>query len=352
MKVVSVDELKPGMILARTVTNDQFVIVLSENTVLTDGNIERLQKLEVPAVFIKDDFDLSKNFQQAAAVIKKDSAFTHDFEKVSKLANQVFEELKDGKKAKETTEKLAAQILPMADNHASMNYLFSLAHMSTSLALHSERVAIFSGIIAKWMHYKWEDVRTIVKAAFLHDVGKHDFPEELIVKHPDYMTPEELETYKTHSQKGYNLLKKLEFDEPIPTIARYHHEQMNGKGFPKGLSGEKIHPFARIVAVADAYDNLTSEEEGSVKKTPFDAIYYLMSGVYAVFDPAVCVPLLTRIKDSLIGSTVTLSDGKKGRIVFYPKDFSALPVIVTEDGVEINLNLSKNITISHYDTDE
>ena len=352
VKAVSVDELQPGMVLARTVTNDDFVIVLSENTLLTLKNIERLKKLEVPAVFIKDEFDLSKNFQQAAAVVKKDSAFTHDFEKVSKLANQVFDELKDGVKARETTDKLAAQILPMADNPSSINYLFALAHMSASLALHSERVAIFSGIIAKWMRYKWDDIRVIVKAAFLHDVGKHGFDEALIAKRPDTMTEDELHTYKTHCVKGYNLLKNLGFDEPIPTIARFHHEQMNGGGFPKGLSGEKIHPFARVVAVADAYDNLTSEHEGVVKKTPFDAIYYLIGEVYAIFDPAVCVPLLTRIKDSLIGSTVTLSDNRKGRVVFYPKDFSAMPVIVTDDGTEINLNKEKNLSIVSYVADE
>lgn len=351
VKAISVDELKPNMVLARTVTNDQFVIVLSENTILTEANIERLKKLEIPAVFIKDEFDLSKNFQQAAAVVKKDSAFTHDFEKVSKLANQIFDELKEGKGAKETTSKLAANILPMADNHASINYLFDLAHMNTTLALHSERVAIFSGIIAKWMHYKWEEIRLIVTAAFLHDVGKNEFPAELMTKRPENMNAEELETYKTHCKKGYNLLKKFDFEEPVPTIVRFHHEQMNGGGFPKGLSGEKIHPFARVIAVADAYDNLTSEHEGLVKKTPFDAVQYLTKEVYAIFDPAVCVPLLTRIKDSLIGSAVTLSNGEKGRVVFYPKDFSAMPIVVTESGREVNLNLIKTFFITSYSTE-
>ena len=95
------------------------------------------------------------------------------------------------------------------------------------------------------MHYKWEDIRTIVTAAFLHDVGKAEFPEELINKHVEDMTDEEKVTYKTHAQKGHALLKKLQFEEPIPTIVWYHHEQMNGGGFPKGLKGEKIHPFAR-----------------------------------------------------------------------------------------------------------
>lgn len=351
MKAVSVENLEPGMILARTVTGDDFVIILSENTLLTEKNIEKLQNMSIAVVYIKDEFDLSKNFQQAAAVVKKDSAFTHDFDKVSKLANQVFDELKEGKNAKETAAKLAAKILPMADNHASINYLFNLGHMNTTLALHSERVAIFSGIIAKWMHYNWEEVRTIVTAAFLHDAGKCDFPFELIGKTADELEGDDLTLYRTHCAKGYNLLKKAGFEEPIPIIARSHHEHMNGEGFPKNLRGEKIHPFARVVAVADAYDNLTAEREGFVKKTPFDAVNFFIKEIYSVFDPAVCVPLLTRIKDSLIGSSVVLNDGTKGRVAFYPKDFSAMPVVVTEDGREINLNLRKNFSIAQYNTD-
>ena len=351
MKAVAVENLEPGMTLARTVTGDNFVVILSENTVLTQQNIERLQNLDTPVVYIKDEFDLSKNFQQAAAVVKKDSAFTHDFDRVSKLAYQVFDELNgDTKAARETAAKLTAKILPMADNSASINYLFDLSHLNTTLALHSERVAIFSGIIAKWMGFKWEEIRTIVSAAFLHDAGKKDFPQELLGKTLQDLEGEDLQTYKKHCRRGYNVLKNAGFDEPIPTIALEHHEHMNGEGFPKNLKGEKIHPFARVVAVADAYDNLTSEREGFTKKTPFDAINFFVHEIYSSFDPAVCVPLLTRIKDSLIGSTITLNDGQKGHIAFYPKDFSSLPVIVTEDGKEINLNQRKNYSIAHYST--
>ena len=350
MKAVAVENLEPGMTLARTVTGEDFVVILSENTVLTKQHIERLKNLDLPVVHIKDEFDLSNNFQQAAAVVKKDSAFTHDFDRVSKLAYKVFDELNDGQSAKETTAKLAAKILPMADNPASVNYLFDLSHLNTTLALHSERVAIFAGIIAKWMGFNWEEIRTIVTAAFLHDVGKKDFSQEMLGKTLQDLEGEQLQDYKKHCRKGSNILKNIGFDEPIPTIALAHHEHMDGQGFPKGLSGEKIHPFARVVAVADAYDNLTSEREGFVKKTPFDAMNFFIQEIYTSFDPKVCVPLLTRIKDSLIGSSVTLSNGQKGQIAFFPKEFSSMPVIMTESGEEVNLNLKKDFSISHYST--
>ena len=192
MKAVSIERLEPGMTLARTVTNDDMIIVLSEGTLLNDSHITRLKMLDIPVVYIKDDFDLSQNYQQASAVIKKNAAFSHDFDVVAKYAEDVFKSIKDGDMPKEKTDKVAAHILPMADNSGTIDFLFSLSHLNTSLALHSERVAILAGILAKWMHFNWEEIRVVVSAAFLHDVGKIKFPERLIDKDVAKMNDEDL----------------------------------------------------------------------------------------------------------------------------------------------------------------
>lgn len=348
MKAVSVDRLEPGMILARTVTNSDMIVVLSEGTELNNAHITRLKFLDIPVVHIKDDFDLSKNFQQASAVLKKDAAFKHDFDKISKLADEVFSALAEEKSANDTAAKLAAHVLPLADNSGSIDYLFKLGHLNTTVALHSERVSIFSGIIAKWMRFNWEEIRVIVTAAFLHDIGKIKFPDRLVGKNPENFKGDDLKTYADHCQNGYDILKKANFADPVPTVALAHHEKMNGSGFPNALRGESIHPFARIVAVADAYDNLTSEKPGRVKRTPFDAIDYFIKEIYSSFDPVVCIPLLTRIKDSLIGSKVLLNNGLECKVVFYPKDFSSMPILSAEDGTEINLNRYPGIKIIEY----
>ena len=349
MKAVSVDRLEVGMTLARTVTNDDMVIVLSEGTLLTNAHITRLKSLDIPVVYVKDEFDLSQNYQQASAVLKRNKAFSHEFDVVSKYADEVFEALKKGEVPKEQTQKVAAHILPLADNSGTIDYLFSLGHKSTTLALHSERVAILSGIIAKWMHFGWEDIRTVVTAAFLHDVGKVKLPDRLVVRDPANLEGEDLNAYRQHCEDGADMLKKAGMSEVIQKVALSHHEKMNGGGFPNGLSGEAIHPYARIVAVANVYDELTAEKEGSVKQTPFNAVAYFVREMYSSLDPVVCVPLLTRIKDSLIGSRVTLSNGMKGTVAMYPNDFSAMPVITFENGGEINLNQAGGITVMEYE---
>ena len=349
LKAVSIERLEPGMTLARTVTNEDMVIVLSEGTVLANAHITRLKSLDIPVVYIKDDFDLSQNYQQASAILKKNKAFAHEFDVVSKYADEVFQSLKEGNIPKEQTQKVAAHILPMADNSGTIDYLFSLGHKNTTLALHSERVAILSGIIAKWMHFDWEEIRQVVTAAFLHDVGKVKMPDRLFDRDPDYFEDEDRKIYQKHCEDGRDLLKKAGFNEQIQKVALSHHERMNGTGFPNGITGDAIHPYARIVAVANTYDDLTSERPGSVKRTPFDAVSYFVREIYASLDPVVCVPLLNRIKDSLIGSRIILSDGRKGTVAMYPNDFSALPIIAIDDGSNINLNKTPNITITQYD---
>ena len=348
MKVVEVENLKPGMIVAQSVMNSDFVVILLANTVLNNKHILILKNLQVPSVNVKDEFDLSKIYQQAMALKNKTSSFVQNFEKLAKLSKKIFVEIKNEGEIKSAVSVLASKILPLADNPGSMNHLFEMNNSNFELAYHSQRVAIFAGIIGKWMHLDWENIRTLVTAAFLHDVGKYRFPAQFLMKHPADLEGVEMQLYKTHSQSGRNLLQGFKFEEPIPSIVFQHHEYMNGTGFPMGIRGKDVHQFAKIIAVADAYDRLMAERPGFVKKTPFDALRLLAKEQYAHYDPFVCMPFITELKDHLIGSAVTLNDGRKGKVIFFPKDYASLPVVRLEDETEIDLNKNPEILIIEY----
>lgn len=350
MKVVEVEKLKPGMIVAQSVINSDFVVILLANTVLNNKHILILKNLQIPSVNIKDEFDLSKLYQQAMSLKNKTSSFVQDFEKLAKLSKKIFLEVKDGGEIKTAVAFLVAKILPLADNPGSINYLFSMNNSNFELPYHSERVAIFAGIIGKWMKMEWEEIRTLVTAAFLHDIGKYRFPAQFLMKHPADLQGVEMQLYKTHSQSGRNLLQGLKFEEPIPTIVFQHHEYMNGTGFPMSIRGKDVHHLAKIVAVADAYDRLMAERPSFTKKTPFDALRLLAKEQYAHYDPFVCMPFITELKDHLIGSQVKLKDGRGGKVIFYPKDYAALPVIKLddEDATELDLNKDPENLIVEY----
>lgn len=122
---------------------------------------------------------------------------------------------------------------------------------------HSECVAAISVAMAKVMGYNHEDVQKIDLCAKLHDIGKIGISDLILLK-PGRLTPEEFARIQEHPAKGADILSPIpSMAEIIPGVLQ-HHEKMDGTGYPLGLSGEEIHPWARIIAVADVFHALTS----------------------------------------------------------------------------------------------
>ncbi|MCR5691901.1 MAG: response regulator [Eubacterium sp.] len=122
---------------------------------------------------------------------------------------------------------------------------------------HSNRVAEYSMEIARRAGYQGKFLEDIYMMGLLHDVGKIGVPDTVINK-PARLNEEEYNLIKTHSIQGFRILEKIKEMPKLAQAARWHHERYDGKGYPDGLSGEDILVEARIIAVADAYDAMTS----------------------------------------------------------------------------------------------
>ena len=122
---------------------------------------------------------------------------------------------------------------------------------------HQRRVAQLSFEIAKTMGLVDEKYEGLTMAAFVHDIGKILVPADILSK-PGKLTKPEYDMLKDHSRIGYEILKTIEFPWPIATIVLQHHERMNGSGYPSGLSGDQIIVEARILAVADVVEAMSS----------------------------------------------------------------------------------------------
>lgn len=122
---------------------------------------------------------------------------------------------------------------------------------------HSQRVAEYSTAIAKRLEYTESKLKEVYFIALMHDIGKIGVPDAVINK-TDRLTPEEFEEIKKHPVTGYDILKQITELPGISEGARWHHERWDGKGYPDGLAGQDIPEIARIIAVADAYDAMSS----------------------------------------------------------------------------------------------
>jgi HD-GYP domain-containing protein (c-di-GMP phosphodiesterase class II)/HAMP domain-containing protein len=147
---------------------------------------------------------------------------------------------------------------------------------------HTKRVKEFATLIAKEFSLDKETLGTIQDAALLHDIGKIGIKDEILLK-PDILTPDERRQMQRHAIIGENILKPVRSLKEVAYLARHHQEQVNGKGYPDGLTGEEMTLPLKILIVADAYDAMTSDrpyrkgmakDEAKKELKKFSGIYF------------------------------------------------------------------------------
>lgn len=123
---------------------------------------------------------------------------------------------------------------------------------------HSKRVTAFTIAIARQMKLPQERIRIIARGAFLHDVGKMAIPDAILRK-PGRLSPDEQDIMRQHAYKGFQLLRNIPYLHEAADIVHSHQERYDGSGYPRGLKGEQIPLGARIFAIADTFDAMTSD---------------------------------------------------------------------------------------------
>ncbi len=151
---------------------------------------------------------------------------------------------------------------------------------------HSARVNLLSMLIGKKLGLDGEDLEILRWASILHDVGKIGMPES-ILKKPGRLTPDEYEIMKTHPERGYQVLSPIRQLSAASQAVRAHHEWYDGNGYPMGLKGEEIPLRARIIAVADTYDALTSTRSYRTRRSPDAAFEVIREAKGTQLDPRV-----------------------------------------------------------------
>ncbi len=158
---------------------------------------------------------------------------------------------------------------------------------------HSRRVTEITLAIAARLGVSGEELKTLRLAGLIHDVGKIGI-EDMILRKPGRLTPEEFAVIRTHPERGVQIIEPLDFLKGALPIVRHHHEYFNGTGYPEGLAGGAIPVGARIVAVADTYDAITSSRAYRSARTQDEALAEIQRCTRTQFDPEL-VALLVEI---------------------------------------------------------
>lgn len=178
---------------------------------------------------------------------------------------------------------------------AFMGIIRSLANAmdarDTPTAQHASRVAEYAESIARELGVDEGDINEVQVAALLHDVGKIGIRDELLTKHGS-LSPEEWTTMRRHTVFGYEILQPVPMSESIKLAVRHSHERWDGQGYPDGIAGDQIPLAARIIAVADAYEALTTDRPYRMAQGPIKAIEEIRRSSGTRFDPEVVAAFL------------------------------------------------------------
>jgi HD-GYP domain-containing protein (c-di-GMP phosphodiesterase class II) len=147
-------------------------------------------------------------------------------------------------------------------------------------------------MIAEKLHVNEEDRETLRIASLLHDVGKIG-TDDLILDKPGPLTEEELRLVKLHPVKGEEILKPIKQLEQVLPIIKYHHERMDGTGYPDGLTGNEIPLLAKILCLADSFDSMIADRPYQPGMSKTDAFGEIRKKTETQFDPAVAKAFLS-----------------------------------------------------------
>lgn len=344
-------QLEPGMVVAKDIIVEERVL-LTRGTVLKQEHIEKLMDLmhfDTVEMFTEKHNVINqlkyKNLSEVR--IKQAKKIKDDMVEMNSKIRSALKDITLDKNIKTTSiQDICSSLMneyKCEDADLIFKGLMEKSEEDEELYKHSVDVAIISSMIGKWMGMEKRELRELVNSALLHDIGKLLLDKNLIKK-KDAITEAEQQILKLHSKLGYKaIVGKQGVSNNISNGVLMHHERNDGSGYPIGLKEENIHPYAKIIAIADVFDASTSNRECYKKKTVFEALEEIKKLSLKELDNKICNLFLSKFMSLYTSEYAMLSTGKVCQIIKFNEYEISRPLVMVENEF---IDLSKNRDIS------
>ncbi len=345
-------KLEKGMVLAEDILNEEGIRLLVKGTVIkephriksimkmnritmvrVEGQQKSIEKGEALEEVASDLKPFVTEKSEAQKEVQKDRKWRRDFtdqfhEKCEQLKTD-FEKIVTGQAIE--SKDLYPRIQDTLEIFQKENNIFqlmqSLKEVNDLTYAHGQNVAMTAYSLGKWLDLSSNELEELILASLLIDIGKAKVPKETLYK-TEPLTDDEKVEVRRHVLHSYDMIKNYScIGKAVKEAVLYHHERMDGSGYPMGLRGEEIPLYARILAIADLYAALTVKRPYREAKTPFEAIEIIKQDYIDKLDGAIWYTFLRKMGDNFIGQRVILNNGDEGKIVFMPSQDITRPIV-------------------------
>lgn len=331
VKKLSINDLKIGMISANDILLDG-KILLGKNVPITESILNKLKQnyiVDTVAIYLDNNSNetLTLKNNTVEKLEKNLSEFSTSleniFDNISNIKVPAMDELRTFSKNIRNEFNSTGLVIRDIVLNGSGN---------DSIYRHSVNVSAVSFILGKWLGLDENEMSLLVYSAILHDFGKTRISEDILNKKTS-LTYKENEIYKTHPVVGYNFVKDIPYLNPIVGYGiLMHHERLDGSGYPFGLKKDKIHKFAKIIAIADLFDEINSTRYGKEPSGPFDALEIIQKESGVKLDTLYCSMFLNHVRNFYIGENVLLNNGTTCKIVQINMNNLTRPFLLHDGG--------------------
>lgn len=354
MRRIPLRYLQENSITAMDIYNPNGKLLISKGMKIDKNMIELLNKNKILYIYIMDESRQDIIDDVISPELRREAVL-----ELKKMCYE-FSNLTSIKKCKETNNVYIDRILNLVnriiDELLKKNSLtieqIDIRDFENQYFQHSVNVAIISLIIGIELNYDIDKLRRLGIAAILHDLGYAFLPKEIIYKSTK-LSNEEEEIVKTHSEKGYNYLSLYtDISREVLLPILYHHEKIDGTGYPRGIKGNRINEYSKIIAIIDFYDKLINSEVILQSDLPNNILEKIMAYIGSAFDYKIVEVFYKKVIPFLKGTMLKLSNGDIVLVEGTINGFPARPIVrvIQSDNTEkinkcINLVDALNLSI-------
>lgn len=352
-KLLTVNELQVGMISSKEIKSEGRVL-LAKGIPITEQVITKLRdsyfytKIEV---YYEEDDNLNNNL---------DHNYDNNYDKKIKTIEEVekslvnlsfdvqniFENMECLQSSSiEEVRKFAARIQEELESTSSIiKNIVLYGSGSDTIYRHGVNVAALSTILGRWIGLNEQELNLLTYSAILHDFGKIKISKDILDK-PGILTSKEFDVIKHHPVIGYNYIKQIKFlDKSVSFGVLMHHEKSDGSGYPLGLKGDKIHKFAKIIAISDVFDAVNSDRIYKKSKKPFEALQLIQRESLGKLDYEYCNIFLNHVINYYMGENALLSNRRLCKIIQIDIKDIEKPLLL-DDTAFVDLKTQKDLYI-------